>query len=497
MNTKRLVFLVTVLAVFAMASRVSMASDTWWHLATGRFILEHGRIPLEDVFSYTRAGQPWLGAAVGWLMQITLFAIYTGFGFGGLNIWTALMVTLTFMVLYHTLSGGPFLRAFIIILAVMTSAVYWAARPYLMTFLLAAITLKILEDFQWQRKDRLWLLPVLMLLWVNSHGGWAIGPMLWGLYGLGEGLRWLWRARRPGGLLPTRFNKEWLMSGLRGPVGRLLLIGVLMAVAVCMNPAGPRMLAYPFDTVSIRALQDYIAEWQTPDFHKLNVQPFLWLLFLTIGAIGASDEKLNFTEFLLLITFTYLSLSAARNIALFALVAPIILTRHAAPWFDRLGERLGLVNLDQPPSSRTQKVLNWVLLVVLFLAAAIKAASVFPTETNWSYISSHYPQQAVAYLQVEQPEGRLFNAYNWGGYLVWQLPQYPVFVDGRTDLYGDEILGQWFQIVRGEPGWRDLLDDWQVSLVLIEPETPLARELAHEGWLQLQKDDTSVLLQKP
>lgn len=142
-------------------------------------------------------------------------------------------------------------------------------------------------------------------------------------------------------------------------------------------------------------------------------------------------------------------------------------------------------------------MLNWVLLVVLFLAAAIKAASVFPTETNWSYISSHYPQQAVAYLQVEQPEGRLFNAYNWGGYLVWQLPQYPVFVDGRTDLYGDEILGQWFQIVRGEPGWRDLLDDWQVSLVLIEPETPLARELAHEGWLQLQKDDTSVLLQKP
>lgn len=497
MNTRRLVFLVTILAVLAMTSRVSMASDTWWHLATGRYILEHGHIPLEDVFSYTRAGQPWLGAAVGWLMQITLYSIYTNFGFGGLNVWAAMMVTLTFIVLYHSLSGGPFLRAFIIVLAVMTSAVYWAARPYLITFLLAAVTLKILEDFRWQRKDRLWLLPILMLLWVNSHGGWAVGPMLWGLYGLGEGLRWLWQARKPGAILPSQINKEWLISGLRGREGRLLLIGVLMALAVCINPAGLRMLAYPFDTVAIQSLQDYIAEWQTPDFHKLNVQPFLWLLMLTIGAVGTSDKKLDLTEFLLLSAFTYLSLSAARNIALFALVAPIILSHHASPWFDRLGKKLGLSNFDQGPSTRIHEALNWVLVILLLLAVVLKAASVYPQETNWAYLAPNYPEEATAYLQEEQPKGRLFNAYNWGGYLVWQLPQYPVFVDGRTDLYGDEILRQWFQIVRAEPGWQDLLEDWQVSLVLVEAETPLARELAIKGWQQLQTDETSILLQHP
>ena len=494
MNTKRLLILITFMAVFAMAARVSMDSDTWWHLATGKLILESGSIPQTDPFSHTRTGEPWLGASVGWLMQITLYTIYTYFGPGGLNILTALMVTLAFLAVYHTMYGGPFLRAFVLVFAAVISGVYWAARPYLMTFLLSALSIKVLEDYRTGRKDRLWLLPLFMLVWVNCHGGWAYGPILWGLYGLGFGLEWLGQARKPGALLPTAFTKEWLMRGFKGPVGRMLMIGLLMVIAICLNPAGPRMLLYPFETVSIESLQDYIAEWQSPNFHQRNVQPFLWMILLLFAVLNLSEKKLQVTEYLLLGAFTYLSLTAARNIAMFALVTPAILTRHASSLVDRLGQKAGYRGLSDLPPTRLQKVINWLLFGLLLLVVLVKAASVYPASMNEEYINKHQPVGAVAYLNQRHPPGEILNSYNWGGYLIWHLPEYPVFADGRTDLYGDAVLGDWFRLVRAEDGWQAGLQKWSVNLVLLEPSMPLVIELRHDpDWELLYQDDISVL----
>lgn len=494
MNIKRLLFLITFMAVFAMAARVSIDSDTWWHLATGKLILESGSVPQTDPFSHTRAAAPWLYPSTSWLMQITLYSIYSHFGAGGLNLFTALMVTLAFLVVYHTLDSGPFLRAFVIIFAAAISGVYWAARPYLMTFLLTALGLKVLEDFRSGRKDRLWLMPLIMLVWVNSHGGWAYGLILWGLYGLAFGLEWLAQARQPGALLPTDFSRQWLAGGLRGAVGRMLLIGLLMLLAVCINPAGAHILQYPFQTVAIESLQDHIAEWQSPDFHQRNVQPFLWMLLLLFGILNLSQKKLQLTEYLLLIIFTSLSLIAARNIAMFALVIPIILSRQAAPLAEKLGQRFGYRGISDSPPARLPNIVNWLLFGLLLLSVLLKAASVFPASMNDAYIHQNMPAGAVAYLKQHQPPGELLNSYNWGGYLIWHLPDYPVFVDGRTDLYGDQLLDEWFELVRAEGSWQSGLQKWKVNLVLLEPSTPLARELKHDpGWSLLYQDQVSLL----
>jgi hypothetical protein len=164
--------------VFAMAARISVDTDTWWHLRAGQWILEHRSIPQVDSFSYTRAGEPW--QYPGWLVEAPMYLLYEVGGPGALNLWTAGMVTLAFIFIWFTLSGGPFLRAFVIVLAATVSGVYWAARPYLVTFLLAAVFLWILEDFRWRKVDRLWWLPVLMVVWVNSHGGFRGGDSLVG-----------------------------------------------------------------------------------------------------------------------------------------------------------------------------------------------------------------------------------------------------------------------------------------------------------------------------
>lgn len=495
MSIRRLVTLIVFLAVFAMAARVSVDTDTWWHLRAGQWIVEHRTVPQVDPFSYTRQGEAW--QYPGWLVEVPMYWIYRVLGPGGLNVWTALMVTLAFVFIWKTLSGGVFLRAFVMVLAAAASGVYWAARPYLVTFVLAAAFLWILEDFRWEKDRRanvrLWLLPVLMILWANSHGGFAVGFLIWGVYCVAEFVGWVF---------PRIFHfiKKESAQQNAAPAGqrlvRLLLVGILMIIAVSLNPSGPIMLLYPFKTVGISALKDYIQEWQSPDFHSLSVQPFAWLLLLTFGVVGASRRRFAFTDFLLFAGFAYMALMAGRNIALFALVAPMVLTRHAAPLLAAAGRSMGLRGYSAGAVRRGQTVLNSILLGIILIAVLLKVSLVFPESANIKIFQDTLPVEAVNFIRKNHPQGRLFSSYNWGGYLLWALPEYPVFIDGRTDLYNDEVINQWLWVVRAENGWQSVLEKWNVHLVLLEPDLKVVELLPGNGWHLLYSDQKAVIYAK-
>jgi len=164
---KRLVILILFLAIFAMAARISVDSDTWWHLRAGQWILEHGRLPDTDPFSYTRFGAEW--HYPGWLVEIPMVWIFNASGFGGLNLWTAFMVCLAFLFVWKTTEGNVFLQAFTLILAAASSGVYWAARPYLVTFVLTAVYIWLFETmrkngYRSMRRDSIWLMVLMILL---------------------------------------------------------------------------------------------------------------------------------------------------------------------------------------------------------------------------------------------------------------------------------------------------------------------------------------------
>lgn len=486
MSFRNLILAVTFLAIFAMGLRFSIDTDTWWQLRTGELIAEQRAIPSTDSFSFTRAGEPWRYPSTAWLMELKLYLIYDLFGPGALNVWMAAAITLAFVFIYMAMSGGGFLRAFVLILATTVSGVYWAARPYMASFVLSAVFLWILEDFRWERKNRLVLLPFLMALWVNSHPGFAMGFILVGVYSLDELIRWLaanWPLRR-----------KHLRAALRGRLGVLALVVLGMLLGACINPAGPAIFGYPFETVSIGVLRDYIQEWQSPDFHQLPAQPFIWLLLLTFAALGVSRMRLALSDFLVILVSVYLTLLAGRNMPLFALAAPIVLTRHAASAIDDLRRKYKWKpGRTRPP--RWQRALNIALLVTLALAVIARAWVVYPQEANQADYAEEAPVAAVEFIKETKPSGRLFNSYNWGGYLVWHLRDYPVFVDGRTDLYSNELLTEFLDTLNGEEGWQATLEKWDIELVLIEPVWPLAKLLASEGWQVLFEDEHSVLYQ--
>lgn len=485
MSFRNLVIAVTFLLIFFAALQFSVDNDTWWQLRTGELIAEQGAIPTTDSFSYTRAGEPWRYPSNAWLSELQLFFIYDNFGPGGLNIWVAALVTLAFSFIYLSMSGSLFLRSFVLVLAVLASGIYWAARPYMVSFVLAAVFLWILEDFRWRRRNRLVWLPALMILWVNSHPGFAIGFLLLGVYLVDEGVRWA--VAGYGGI-----GKVLKVS--RDRLGSLGFAAFGALIGAYINPAGLAVFTLPFETISLGAVQVSIAEWQSPDFHTLQAQPFAWLLLLLIAVLGAARRPLPLSDFLLVAGFGFMGLMAVRNIPLFALAAPVVITRHAEPWLKELGKQL---KRKRParlrPAPAWLSWLNVAIVTLLALAVLARAALVYPAEANTRALAAKLPVGAVEYIQRVMPSGRLFNSYNWGGYLLWTLRDYPVFLDGRTDLYADGVFAEWLDAVSAKPGWQETLDKWQVRLVLIEPGWPLAQLLKSEGWQLLYEDEISVL----
>lgn len=462
-----------------------MDTDTWWHLRAGQWIATQRMIPLVDLFSYTRQGQPW--HYPGWLVEVPLYGIYQAAGPAGLNLWTAAMTTLSFWYVWRVMRGGTFVKAFTLLLAVIVSNIYWAARPYMVTFLFTSVYLFILENFRrgqiaGQARRLLWL-PLLMLIWVNSHGGFAVGFILIGIYAAGELASLLDR---------YIIHQQVLSTSDLQRLGVFAAVGALMVFAACLNPSGVEMLTYPFKTISIRALREYIQEWQSPDFHSNAAQPFLWLLILLIGIIGVSPVRLDFSDFLLLAVFLSMALTAWRNVALFALIAPIIIAPRLTLLTKTLGERFGFHGVDEQPQ-RTLAGIYWFLLLVVALIAGIKIYAQCLPQRNWTVFRRTLPVQATAYLRDHTFPGRLFNSYNWGGYLLWDLPQYPVFIDGRTDLYNDEIIDQWLKVVKAQPDWELVLDNWEVRLILLERNAPVVQHLSRAGWRLLFKDELSVI----
>lgn len=481
MTFSRLVKAITVMALLAVALQVAVDSDTWWHLAAGRWMVSEGRILQSDLFSVTRSGAEWVNP--GWVAQLILYGTFRTLGFAGLNLLTALIAVASLWILWPRLEGPLLLRAFVLLIAASAAAIFWAARPHIFSFLLTAVYLAILEDWRTGRKVRLWLLPILMILWANLHGGFAIGFIMLGAYLVGSACEAVFLSD---GAVRNRMKRVW--PGIRALTG----VTLLSVLAVSVNPQGPSLLLYPFQTVSIGALQDYIQEWQSPDFHSPQAQPYAWMLLATALALALSRLRKGAAELLLTFGFAYLSLVAARNIATFALVASPVLSRHSADAISRISWRSD----SKPLAPAVTRLLNAFLILVIFAGLAVWSLPHLTEAGIGPVLVDRFPVEAVDYLARAEPAGPLVHSYNWGGYLIWRLwPNYRTYVDGRTDLFGGELLNEYLVVWSAGPGWREIVEQRGFRTALLEPQAPLVLALQTEGWQVSYQDEQAVVLE--
>ena len=492
----RLIVVVLFIALFAMAVRTPADTDLWWHLGAGRAIVTTGHIPYADEFSFTVRGKPWVD--VYWLAQVGMYTVRQMGGDALLAICVAGLAVAAFAFVYPQMEGGPFLRAFIIVLAATASSVIWSPRLQMLSFVLLAVTGYIVYLWKWRRINRLWVLIPLYVLWANMHGGYALGLMLMGAVWVGEVLnRMTGRATAPGVM-------SWKAIGL------LVAVGVLCGLALLVNPYTWGTWALPFRTIGIKALQGAIQEWASPDFHNLYEQPMLWLLFGLLAAVGLSGRGWDWSDLMVVLIFGYSAFLARRNIAPLALVIAPVLARQAAPIVEAVSSRIRLPLLArQDLKPGLPSVLNGLIVILVAVAALLKCGLALSPRMIDEARRQTVPVRAVEWMKQNHAAGPMYNSYNWGGYLVWALPDMPVFVDARTDLYDDGFLQEYFQIMFVRPGgtsplpikgtlgvgdWQAVLDRRDVRLALTERDSWLATMLATQPeWRLAYSDDQAVI----
>ena len=501
LDIRRLAVMILFLALFAAALREALDTDMWWHLATGRYILEHRTIPRQDVFSYTVPDHRWFTHE--WLTQVAMYSLYRIGGTPALVLLAATTVTVTFALVYeqcagtYSLRGGtpggsqPYTAIFTVLLGAFASAITWGPRPQILNPLLLALFITLLGHYRRQtppigegdgRVHRALLaLPPLTALWANLHSGFYLGLVLLSVILVGDGLALLLRRPSSCTLSPTRLRN-------------LLLILLLCVLAALLNPNGYHMLLYPFGTLGSQAMQAYIQEWASPNFHRPEYWFFALLLLGGAAALGlvaapaearehqsatSSRRAIDLTDLFLFLGFGFAGLVSARHIPLFGVVAVPIVSR-ALGWMRFPGSRRPGLPL-----------LNWVILLALIVPTGIRVSNVL--EKDLQVESTRYPAAALEYVRSHGlADQRMYNSYNWGGYLIWK--GFPVFIDGRADVYGDAFIDEYMLAYWLHGDWRVPLDRYSVEYVLVESNLAFARLLEEAAdWKCVYRDEVAVI----
>lgn len=445
--------------------------DTPWHYATGLYILSHHTVPTTDPFSWTMHGKPWVTQE--WLFEVVLAWLGSHFGFPGIWGFLSLVHAVTVIVLYRvcrSLPGSNAIAAAVCAcLGTLVPLVFWTMRPQVVSYMMFAIFLWILERVRNGAFQALWLVPPLMLIWANAHGSSSIGIVMLLLE-----------------VLISFFPSLGRLKKLRLPPGaRLRLLGaaVVGALIGLCNPNTYKAYTYALLSTN-QTMVNNINEWHSPDFHndifKYGLLPFLMITFLILLARWKPlpmRETLYFGgSFAVMLIYQrfapYMAISSA------LLLAPLI-----ADLFRKL--------LQPHPVVMACNGL-------LSLAALAYFGTQLPTvkgSVNKHWSTSAYPVYAVDYLQKHHLTQHVLNAYQWGGYLIYR--GIPTFIDGRTDIFlqGQNVFVDYLAITDMWWNGPDLIDSYKCDVALFPSGEPVVTFLVHNpDWRVVYQDATAEIL---
>ena len=466
---------------FLFASRPMGDADFWFYLKTGEYILQTGAIPRTELWSFTFPGNPYI--AHGWLAGVIFYVLYQWVGLKFLIFLFALLTAIAFWIAFKRANAHPFFAGAATLVAVWAALPNIGVRPRVFTILLTSIFLAVLGRLARGVKDRwIWVLIPLMTFWVNIHGGFFIGLMLIGLTAVGLVIDY-WA-----GVLD---EPETLRSRLR----LLVIVFAGCVLAGLLNPYGIKPYTAPITLLRSSIWQDLIVDWMSPDFHRSSTTPLLILILGTIGALTLSPKRPKPSEVLLFVTTLYSTLKIQRNAVVLLLVSAPLFSNYFQIWLDstRFGKPFAL-GREGKSDRRLALLLTIALLAPLFAFAYKLKVTVYSTPTQYSL---RVPVKAVEYLNQNGIGGNTFTQPNvWGGYLIWAAPNNRVYIDGR-DAYPDTFVKDFVDIISGKVDWRARFNEREVQIVLIEPKTFLARELAESSeWEKVYEDDMSLAFRR-
>lgn len=444
-------------------------ADSFWHVTAGQLMLDEGRVPSTDPFSFTWGGQPWTPHE--WLSEVIMALLVTSVGTVGALVVFGIVAGAIPLVHAWRLGRIGLRTSAIVLASAATLPVffpYLTLRPQILSWLLMAGLIWLLLDLRPTRAWRLAALPVLFAVWANLHGLYVVGFGFIGLYGL-----FTLAGRTP--MAPLRW---WVVFA-----------GIGAVAASMLTPAGPEGLLYPLRYVDAGdwGLAN-IQEWQSPDFHN----PAHWPLLVAIVALIANGGRsapgwLNALSWVTVV----MALVSLRNAPVAAVVALPVLAIG-------LDARFAPARVLAPALARRRRMIEVGLATVLIIASLAILVPSDPSRASMQAIERRYPIAALDRLVDRDTEPRLLAEYGWGGYAISRLSSEGgrVFVDGRNDMYPDEILDEYSTVRAADDGWEEILDRYEVTALLFSPSVPIVRVAPTAGWCETYRDDVQVLLER-
>ena len=441
--------------------------DIWWHVKTGQMILATWHWPTVDAYSFTVHGQPWI--AYEWLGEAVMGIAARIGGLRGLD---ALLIALGGAVMialyaFGTIRSGSSKAGFAAAAVLASLATpSFTMRPQMLGYLFLVLTLIALELFRQGKKWAIWVLPPLLLVWVNTHGSFIIGLGVILVY-LVCGLKEF----RVGGIEAKKWTPKQRV--------RLELVFLLCLAVLPITPYGTRLAVYPFDMAFAQPINvANILEWQPMPFNAQGGKIFLALVLGFFAAQMALRLKFRLEELTLLLGGVAMTCVHLRFVLLFVPFFTPLLATIVARWLPRYDAR------------KDKYILNVVLI------AGVIAAMVhyFPSRASLEEkVAEKYPVRAVEYMQQHPVAGPMFNDYTFGDYLIWTGQK--VFIDGRGDLYEHGgVLSDYLQVVRLKPAALAVLRNYGIQSCLIERGAPLETLLKVSAeWRESYSDSTSAL----
>ncbi len=457
------VWLIAVLSAFAVIVSLMplIPNDFWWHLKLGQIISQTHAIPATNMFGWTlQPDHPFVYGE--WLAEYLLYLVYQ-VGKIPLVIFTRFVLVMLAFTLVgieaKRRSGSWRIAGFVLMLACAMASNNLEVRPQIFSWVPFVLTYILLSAYT-ARKLRPALLlfcPLIMVFWVNAHGSFILGLVLFGIFFIGEALRILFKA--PGSL--SFKELRWLA-----------IFGFLTGLAVLVNPQFVNIIHYVYNLMTDRPSQKLVIEWQPPAPTTYATVFFFASILIIIGCLAYSQYHPTPTEILLIFAFLWLAWSGLRYVIWFGLVSMPILANIIGemfkdkPW------------LAPPPKN----VLNLALVIVLFIPVILFQPWLIthlPLPPGYyklvlrdnqvgPQLSINTPVAAVDYL-IQHPGGKLYNEMGYGSYLIWADPIQGVFLDPRVELYPYQ---QWLDYIKINNGlhYNELLDKYGVDRILLNKD---------------------------
>jgi hypothetical protein len=462
--------LIVVGFIFTLSRKGIADPDIWWHLHNAQYLAQHHALPNSDMYSFTVAGHPWMNHE--WLSELPYYYGWRALGLAGVNAVTFAVLTLIFLgVLYLAYRESGHFKASVLAtsFAVPLASVSFGPRTILFGYAYMVVLLILLQRFRQLGKAPLWTLPLLFCLWINTHGSWSLGLLIFSMI-VAAGF-----VKFESGLI---FSEPWTREQRR----KLILTWTASVAALFVNPFGARLVFYPFDLAFRQKLNiAHVAEWVSVNFHDTRGKLVILLLIALMVSSLLRPRRWALAEVGVVLFALYSGLTYIRFLVLLAIVITPVLAKM----------------LDFVPHYRKEMDTPVVNAVVMSL---IVGTIVFfwPREKQLEqWVSEQYPVEAVNYLESHPPSGHLLNGYLWGGYLNWRDPSVKVFVDSRVDIFEySGVLKDYLELLELKQP-KTTLEKYEIQYVLFPRTEALTYVLEHDpAWKVLYSDQISILLER-